>query len=131
MESLRENDTWNLVGFPYGRKKIGSKWVFKRKTNIASHVENFKARLVAKGYSQVEGVDYNEIFSHVAKLTSIRVLMSLAATFDLEIEKMDVKTTFLHGELEEEIYMEHLEGFIVKGKEELVYKPKKYLYGLK
>ena len=73
----------------------------------------------------------HEIFSHVAKLTSIRVLMSLATTFELEIEKMDVKTTFLHDDLEEEIYMKQPEGFIIKGKEELVCKLKKYVYGLK
>jgi hypothetical protein len=84
-----------------------------------------------KGYSQVEGVDFGEIFSPVAKLNSIRVLMSLAATFDLEIEKMDVKTTFLHGDLEEEIYMNQPEGFVVKGKQELVCKLKISLYGLK
>ena len=80
---------------------------------------------------QVEGVDSSEIFSLVAKLISIRLLMSLATTIDLEIEIMDVKTTFLHGYLEEEIYMKQLEGFTMKGKEELVCKLKKYLYGIK
>ena len=102
---MRKNDIWYLVGFLDGRKKIGSKWVFKRKTNEVGQVEKYKARLVAKGYSQVEGVDFGEIFSHLAKPTCIRILMSLAATFDLQIEKMAVKTTFLHGDLEEEIYM--------------------------
>jgi hypothetical protein len=131
MESLKKNDTWDLVSFPDGRKKIGSKWVFERKTNEASCVDKFKALMVAKGYSQVEGIDFNEIFSHVSKLTSIRVLMSLSTAFDLEIEKMDVKIAFLHGDLEEEIYMKHPEGFIIKGKEELVCKLKKSLYGLK
>jgi hypothetical protein len=80
---------------------------------------------------QVEGVNFGEIFSHVAKLTSIRLLMFLATTFDLEIEKMDVKTTFFHGDLEEEIYMKHPESFTLKGKQELVCRLKKYLYGLK
>jgi hypothetical protein len=74
--------------------------VFKKKLNATGQVEKFKARLVAKGYSQVEGFDFGEIFSPVEKLTSIRVLMSLAVKFDLEIEKMDVKTMFLHGDLE-------------------------------
>ena len=105
MESLRKNYTWDMVRLPNGRKKICRKWVFKRKTNAAGHIEKFKARLVAKGYSQVEGINFHEIFSPVAKLTSIRVLMSLATTFDLEIEKMEIKITFLHGDLEEEIYV--------------------------
>jgi hypothetical protein len=87
MESLHKNETWDLVKLPSGRNPIGRKWVFKKKMNATGQVKKFKARLVAKGYSQVEGVDFSEIFSPVAKLTSIRVLMSLAATFDLEIEK--------------------------------------------
>jgi len=80
MESLHKNETWDLVELP-----IGSKWVFKKKLNIASQVKKFKAQLVAKGYSQVEGINFGDIFSHVAKLTSIRMLISLAVTFDLEI----------------------------------------------
>ena len=82
-------------------------------------------------YSHVEGIDFGEIFYAVAKLTSIRFLLSLATTFDLEVEKMDVKTMFLHWDLCEEIYMKQPEGFIVKGKKELVSKLKKSLYGLK
>ena len=80
---------------------------------------------------QVEGVNFGEIFSPIAKLASIRLLMYLAASFDLETEKMDMKTTFIHGYLEEEIYVKWPEGFIIKGKEELVCRLKKYLYGLK
>ena len=105
IESLRNKDMWDMVTLPDGRRPIGSKWVSKRKTNVVGHVERFKDRLVSKGYSQVEGVNFGEIFSLVAKLTSIRILMSFAATFDLEIAQMDVKTTFLHGNIEEEIYM--------------------------
>jgi hypothetical protein len=88
--------------------------------NVVGQVEKFKARLVEKGYSQVEGVDFSEIFSPIAKLTSIRVIMSMAATFDLEIEQMDVKTLFLHGDLEEEIYMKQPKGFVVRGNKYLV-----------
>ena len=77
----------------------------KKKTNVVGWVEKYKARLVAKGYSQVEGIDFGEIFSLVAKLTSIRFLLSLAATFDLEVEQMDVKMTFLHEDVDEGIYM--------------------------
>ena len=131
MESLRKNDTWYLVALPNGRGTIGSKWVFNTKTNAIGHVEKFKARMVAKGYSQVEGVNFGEIFSPIAKLTSIRLLMYLATTFDFEIEKIDVKTTFLHGYLEEEIYMKQPEGFTMKGQEEMVCRLKKYVYGLK
>ena len=92
MESLRKRDTWDLVTLPDGKRRIGSKWVFKKKKNASGRVENFNSQLVAKGYLQVEGVNFGEIISPVAKLTSIRLLMSLDTTFDLEIEKMDVKT---------------------------------------
>lgn len=98
--------------------------------NVVGQVEKYKARLVVKGYSQVKDVNFGEIFSLVAKLASIRVLMSLAAKFDVEIEQMDVKATFLHGDLKEEIYMKQPKGIIVKGKE-LVCKLKKSLYSLK
>ena len=86
---------------------------------------------VTKGYSQVSRIDFGDIFSLVAKVTSIRLLLSVAAAFDFEVEQMDVKTIFLHGDLEEEIYMKQPEGFVVKGKKELVCKLKKSLYRLK
>jgi hypothetical protein len=114
-----------------GRKSISSKWVLKKKLNVEGKVEKYKARLVAKGYSQVEGIDFGEIFSLVAKLTSIRLLLFVAASFDFEIEQMGVKTTFLHGDLEEEIFMKQPEGYAMKGKKELVCKLKKSLDGLK
>ena len=131
MELLRKNDTWDLVVFPDGREIINSKWVFKRKTNEIGYIEKYKDQLVAKGYSQVEGVDFGEIFSPIAKLTSIRVLMSLTTTFDLEIVKIDVNTTFIHKVIQEEIYMNQPEGFIIKGKEELVCWLRRYVYGMK
>ena len=131
MEALDKNEAWDLVELPDGRKPIGSKWVFKKKLNATGKVKKYKARLVAKGYSQVEGIDFGEIFSPVAKMTSIIFLLSLATTFDLEVEQMDVKTMFLPGDLNEEIYMKQPKGFSVKGKKELVCKLKKSLYGLK
>jgi hypothetical protein len=103
MASLDKNEAWDLVELPTRRNLIGNKWVFKKKLNAEGKVEKYKARLVAKGYSQVEGIDFGDIFSLVAKLTSIIFLLSIAAAFDFEIEQMDVKTTFLHGDLEEEI----------------------------
>jgi hypothetical protein len=101
MASLHKNEMWDLVKLSIGRNHVSKKWVFKKNVNTTGRVKKFKARLVAKEYSQVKGVDFGEIFSPIAKLTSIRVSMSLATTFDLEIEQMDVKTVFLHGDLEE------------------------------
>ena len=86
MASLHKNEAWDLVELPARRKPIISKWVFKKKTNAEVKVEEYKARLVAKGYSQVPGIDFGDIFSPVAKVTSIRLLLSLAATFDFEVE---------------------------------------------
>jgi hypothetical protein len=86
MESFHNNGTWDLVKLPSGRNLVDSKWVFKKNMNATGQVEKLKDRLVVKGYSQVEGVDFGDIFSHFARLTSIRVLMYLVASFDLEIE---------------------------------------------
>eukprot|EP00253_Pinus_taeda_P007561 PITA_07561 len=131
MASLQKNEAWDLVELLAGRNPIGNKWVFKKKTNAEGKVEKYKSRLVAKGYPQAPGIDFGDIFSPVAKVTSIRLILSIVATFDFEVEQMDVKTTFLHRDLEKEIYMKQPEGFVVKGKKELVCKLKKSLYGLK
>jgi hypothetical protein len=129
--SIQSAGTWSLVPLPIGRTAIGCKWIFKIKYNADGTIERYKARLVAKGYSQKVGVDFNETFAPVAKFTSIRALLALAATYDLEIHQMDVKTAFLNGDLEEDIYMVQPEGFVVEGKEDLVCKLNKSLYGLK
>ena len=134
--SLHKNHTWELVTLPRGRRSIGCKWVFSVKdgTSVskgASAGIRYKARLVAKGYAQREGEDYNEVFSPVVKHTSIRVLLALVAHLDMELEQMDVKTAFLHGDLKEDIYMSQPEGYAVAGKEDLVCKLQKSLYGLK
>ena len=84
-----------------------------------------------KGFAQKKGVDFDEIFSPVVKMTSIRTVLGLAASMNLEVEQLDVKTAFLHGDLEEEVYMEQPEGFKVKGKEHMVCRLRKSLYGLK
>jgi len=86
MASLHKNEAWDLVEFLAGRKPIGRKWVFKKKTNAEGKVEKYKSRLVEKGYSQVSGIDFGDIFSPIAKVTSIRLLLSIAATFDFEVE---------------------------------------------
>ena len=131
MNSLHENHTFDLVDLPTGRKALRNKWVFRLKTDEISSRPRYKARLVVKGFGQKKGIDFNEIFSPVVKMNSIRVVLSLAASMDLEIEQLDVKTAFLHGDLEEEIYMEQPEGSKVKGKEKFVCRLRKNLYGLK
>ena len=91
----------------------------------------YKARLVVKGFGQKQDIDFDEIFSPVVKMCSIQVILGLVARMNLELEQLDVKTAFLHGDLDEEIFVEKLEGFKVKGKENMVFKLKKSLYGLK
>ncbi|KAG8471605.1 hypothetical protein CXB51_036639 [Gossypium anomalum] len=114
------------------KKTVRCKWVFKKKEGTPGVEEpKYKARLVAKGYSQVPGVDFTDVFSPVVKHSSIRVLLGIVAMHDLELEQLDVKTAFLHGELEEEIYMQQPEGFTVSEKEDYVCLLKKSLYGLK
>ena len=132
IESLLKNLTWELVPRPKGRKIVTCKWIFKKKEGTTPDEGiRYKARLVARGFTQKEGVDYNEIFSPVVRHTSIRVLLAIVAHYDLELEQLDVKTAFLHGLLEEDIYMTQPEGFVVPGKEDYVCKLKKSLYGLK
>nr|AAV88069.1 hypothetical retrotransposon [Ipomoea batatas] len=131
MNSLYVNDTFELVKAPKNRKALKNRWVYRVKHEEGTSVPRFKARLVVKGFSQKKGIDFDEIFSPVVKFSSIRVVLGLAARLDIEIEQMDVKTAFLHGDLDEEIYMEQPEGFKVKGKEDYVCRLKKSLYGLK
>eukprot|EP00253_Pinus_taeda_P005859 PITA_05859 len=119
MTSLHKNEAWDLVELPARRKPIGSKWVFKRKTNGEGKVEKYKAPLVGKYFSHVSVIDFGDIFSLVAKVTSIRLLLYVATAFDFVLEQMDVKTMFLPGDLEEEIYIKQPEGFVAKGKREL------------
>ncbi|GKV10172.1 hypothetical protein SLEP1_g21576 [Rubroshorea leprosula] len=131
MKSLLDNHTFDLVKLPKNRKALKNRWVYRVKHEYGTLVPRYKARLVVKGFSQRKGVDFSEIFAPVVKMSSIRVVLGLAACLDLEVEQTDVKTAFLHGDLDEEIYMEQLEGFKVKGKENFLCKLKKSLYGLK
>ena len=129
--SLLQNETWALTPLPTNRTAIGCKWVFRIKYNAEGNVDRFKARLVAKGFLQKEGLDYNETFAPVAKFSSIRCILAIAAIDDAEVHQMDVKTAFLNGELNEDIYMEQPEGFVKESEKNLVCKLNKALYGLK
>ena len=117
MESMYSNSVWDLVEAPSDFRAIGCKWIYKKKRGVDGNIETYKARLVAKGYTQREGVDYEETFSPVAMLKSIRILLSIAAALVYEIWKMDIKTTFLNGKLDKVIYMDQPEGFKVVGQE--------------
>ena len=130
MDSMYDNQVWTLVDPPEGIKPIGCKWVFKKKTDMDGKIVTYKARLVAKGYRQKQGIDYDETFSPVAMLKSIRILLALAAHYDYEIWQMDVKTAFLNGNLTEEVYMTQPEGFTsIDGTK--VCKLQRSIYGLK
>ncbi|KAA0067047.1 gag/pol protein [Cucumis melo var. makuwa] len=131
MEFMYFNSVWQLVDLPEEVKPIGCKWIYKRKRDSAGKLQTFKARLVAKGYTQRKGVDYEETFSPVAMLKSIRILLFIATFYDYEILQMDVKTSFLNGNLEESIFMSQPEGFITQGQEQKVFKLNRSIYGLK
>ena len=111
-ESLTKNKTWELVALSRGRKAISNKWVFKVKETAEGLIESYKARLVAKGFLQKYGVDFEETFAPVAKFTSIRMILSFAAQYNLVLHQMDVKTAFLNGLLNEEIYMKQPKGLV-------------------
>ncbi|GKA64623.1 putative RNA-directed DNA polymerase [Tanacetum coccineum] len=117
MVSLEKNQTWSLVRLPVGKKELQSKWVFRVKEEQDGR-KRYKARLVVKGFQQKWWVDYNKIFSPVVKMTIIRLVLSIVAAKDLHLEQLDVKTSFLHGDLDEDIYMTQEEGFQSAGKEE-------------
>ncbi|KAL6315951.1 hypothetical protein AAG906_013785 [Vitis piasezkii] len=131
MDSIMSNQTWELVDLPPGSKPIGCKWVFRRKYHTDGMIQTFKARLVAKGFKQREGIDYFDTYAPVARTTSIRILFALASIHNLFVHQMDVKTAFLNGDLNEEVYMEQPEGFVLLGNENKVCKLVKSLYGLK
>ena len=131
VESILSNHTWKLVDLPPGNKPLQCKWIFKRKMKADGGIDKYKARLAVKGYKQREGLDYFDTYSPVTRITSIRMLIAIAEVYKLEIHQMDMKTAFLNGNLEEEIYLEQPEGFIVPGQEQKVCRLIKSLYGLK
>ena len=131
MDSLISNKTWKLVDLPPSCKKIGCKWVLRKKLKLDGTIDKFKVRLVTKGFKQKADVDFFDTFSPVTRITSIRLLISIAAIYDLKIHQMDVKTTFLNGDLNEETYMDQPKGFVEHAQESKVCKLTKSLYGLK
>nr|GEX19121.1 putative zinc finger, CCHC-type [Tanacetum cinerariifolium] len=131
MQSMKDNKVWVLVELPPNGKTVGSKWFFKKKTDMDGNVHIYKARLAAKGYTQTLGIDYEETFSPIADIRAIRILIAIAAYYDYEIWQMDVKIAFLNGYLNEEVYMEQHEGFVNPKYPNRVCKLKRSIYGLK
>ena len=129
-ESIIKNNTWDLVKLPNDKQPIGCRWLFKLKLKVDGSIDKHKARLVAKGYSQIEGIDFEETFAPVAKLNTIRMIISVATKYHWKIQQLDVKSAFLNGDLKE-VYLVQPEGFVKKGEEHLVCRLKKALYGLK
>ena len=111
MRALEKNRTWELVDLPQGKQPVGCTWVFTIKHTPEGKVERYKARLMAKGYTQTYGIDYDETFAPVAKMNSVRTLISCVVNLDWDIYQMDVKNAFLHGDLHEEVYMHIPPGF--------------------
>ncbi|GJW80874.1 retrotransposon protein, putative, ty1-copia subclass [Tanacetum coccineum] len=131
MQSMKENQVWNLVDLPPNCKTVRSKWLFKKKTDMDGNIHAYNARLVANGFTQTYGVDYEETFSPVADIKAIRILIAIAAYYDYEIWQMDVKTAFLNGRLNEDVYMVQPERFVNLKHRGRVCKLQRSIYGLK
>ena len=111
-----KNKTWDLINLPAGAKAIGLKWIFKVKRNSDGSINKYKARLVAKGYIQRHGIDFDEVFAPVARIETVRFILSLAASKGWEVHHLDVNTALLHGDLKKEVYVSQPEGFKIKDK---------------
>jgi hypothetical protein len=130
-QSLIMNDVWEIVPRPKSKDVVSSKWIFKIKHDVDGSIEKYKARFVTRGFSQKQGIDYEETFSPVEIYTSIGTIISLAAKMKWKLHQMDVKTTLLNGVIEEEVYIEQLQGFEVEDMKTHVCKLNKALYRLK
>jgi hypothetical protein len=128
-QSIMKDNVWDIVLIPEGKSVVTSKWIYKIKHTVDESIERHKMRFVSRGFSQVEGIDY-ETFSHVARYTSIWMIIVTAASMGWRVHQMDGKTTFLNGEIEEEIYIEQPDGFMIHEKKSHVCRLKKVLYGL-
>ena len=131
LDSIVDNSTWELVELPPGHRAIGLKWVYKVKRDENGNIVCHKARLIAKGYVQRASVDFDEVFSPIARMESVRLMLALAAHQGWEVHHMDVKSMFLNGELKEEVYIAQPPGFVFNGAEHKVLRLHKALYGLK
>lgn len=129
--SILKNDVWDIVRRPKGKSIVSSKWLFKIKYAADGSIEKHKACFVARGFSQKEGINYKETFAPVARYTSIQAVLTFAVAKGWKVHQLDVKTIFLNGTIEKEVYLEKPKGFIVYNAENHVYKLKKSLYGLK
>ncbi|KAL2247951.1 UNVERIFIED_CONTAM: Retrovirus-related Pol polyprotein from transposon RE1 [Sesamum indicum] len=129
IKALEDNDTWNITELPKGKKAIGSKWIYKLKLRPDGSLDRYKARLVAKGYNQIEGIDYDDRFSPVAKAVTIRTFLAVICKQHWFLHQLDINNAFLHGFIEEEIYMKPPEGYDVPAGH--VCKLKRSLYGIK
>ena len=130
LDSLWENEVYEEVPRPWG-KVIGTKWVMRVKTDAAGNLDKFKARVVAKGFRQLEGLDYEETYAPIVRFESVKALVALAAGIGWHLDQMDVATAFLYADLEEEIFVEIPEGVALVGEGYMVWRLRKYLYGLK
>jgi hypothetical protein len=131
LDQIEKNDTWELVPRPKNKNVIGTKCVFRNKLNEDGQVTRNKARLVCKGYARIEGIDFEETYAPVSRMEAIRLLLAYACSKNVKVYQMDVKSAFLNGELEEEVYIEQPEGFQLSENTNYVCKLKKALYGLK
>ncbi|CAN1181640.1 Retrovirus-related Pol polyprotein from transposon TNT 1-94 [Linum perenne] len=131
LQALEDNHTWDIVPCPEGKKPVGCKWVFKVKLHADGKIERYKARLVAKGFTQIYGVDFLDTFSPVVKMNTVKLLLAVAAVKSWHLEQMDISNAFLHGDLEEEVYMELPQGIHGDHTQNAVCRLRKSLYGLK
>jgi hypothetical protein len=129
--SITKKNVWDIVSRPKDKLVVSSKWIYKIKHAAVGSVEKFKARFVARGFTQKEGIDYEETFSPIARHTSIRTIIALAPVLGWKLHQMDVKTTFLNGKIEHEVFVEKPDGFVLHNKGTHVCQLRKALYGLK
>jgi hypothetical protein len=131
LDQIEKIDTWELVPRPKNKNVIDTKWVFRNKLNEDGQVTRNKAILLCKGYAQIEGIDFKETFSPVARMEAICLLLAYACSKNVKVYEMDVKSSFMNGQLQEEVYIEQPEGFQLSENKDYVCKLKKSLYGLK